>query len=170
MADHNHTIAEVYRLQEELDKRAPKQHVHEGYAPAEHQHKEYAPKNHDHSQYALREHKHDEYATKKHEHKDYARTDHTHPELEKAIRNNGTGIIMSKGKAFDLDNLKANILHTVILTNSGAVKHIADYFQSERKTVFNCQNILIAKGKRFAARICRTETENIVLFDGIIND
>ena len=171
MKDHQHTIAEVYRLHEELDNRAPTVHGHDGYAPAEHTHPECAPKNHDHSQYALKDHKHDDYAPKKHEHKGYAPAEHTHPELEKAIRNAAGAAIVSKGAEYDIDRLRASVMHHGVFQNTGKAVHLKDYFVSDGKVLHNGQNIIIAPKKYFAARICRMSADTaVVLFDGILNE
>lgn len=166
---HKHTIAEVYRLSEELGNKAPKNHSHPECAPTKHEHPEYAPKNHEHYGYAPKEHKHDEYAPKKHTHKGYAQTEHKHPELEAAIRGFST-LVIRGSERLDIDELKTNIPHQCILKNTGNTVHIQDYIRSDNKVLFNCQNIIIAAGKRFAVRICRTEKEAFVLFDGIINE
>ena len=170
MADHKHTIAEVFRLQEELNNRAPKNHNHEGYAPAGHTHPECAPKNHDHSQYALKDHKHDDYAPKKHEHKGYAPAEHTHPELEKAIRNAAGAAIVSKGAEYNIDRLRTSVMHHGVFQNTGKAVHLKDYFVSDGKVLCNSQNIIIAPKKYFAVRICRTEEASVIIFDGILNE
>ena len=170
MADHQHTIAEVYRLQEELEKRAPKQHCHDGYSKEGHEHPQYAPKNHEHGQYAHREHQHDEYAAKKHEHKGYAPAEHKHPELEKAIKNAAGAAIVSKGAEYNIDRLRTSVMHHGVFQNTGKAVHLKDYFVSDGKVLCNSQNIIIAPKKYFAVRICRTEEASVIIFDGILND
>ncbi len=170
MSDHKHTIAEVYRLQEELENRAPKQHSHDGYSKEGHEHPQYAPKNHEHGQYAHREHQHDEYAAKKHEHKGYAPAEHKHPELEKAIKNAAGAAIVSKGAEYNIDRLHASVMHHGVFQNTGKAVHLKDYFVSDGKVLCNSQNIIIAPKKYFAVRICRTEEASVIIFDGILND
>ncbi|MBQ6984586.1 MAG: hypothetical protein IJQ20_06615 [Paludibacteraceae bacterium] len=170
MSDHKHTIAEVYRLQEELENRAPKQHCHDGYSKEGHEHPQYAPKNHEHGQYAHREHQHDEYAAKKHEHKGYAPAEHKHPELEKAIKNAAGAAIVSKGAEYNIDRLRTSVMHHGVFQNTGKAVHLKDYFVSDGKVLCNSQNIIIAPKKYFAVRICRTEEASVIIFDGILND
>ena len=170
MSDHKHTIAEVYRLQEELENRAPKQHCHDGYSKEGHEHPQYAPKNHEHGQYAHREHQHDEYAAKKHEHKGYAPAEHKHPELEKAIKNAAGAAIVSKGAEYNIDRLRTSVMHHGVYQNTGKAVHLKDYFVSDGKVLCNSQNIIIAPKKYFAVRICRTEEASVIIFDGILND
>lgn len=131
--------------------------------------KGFASKDHKHTEYAEATHKHDEYAPKKHTHKGYALTEHKHPELEAAIRDFST-LVIRESERLDIDELKTNIPHQCILKNTGNTVHIQDYIRSANKVLFNCQNLIIAAGKRFAVRICRTEKEAFVLFDGIINE
>lgn len=156
-------------INEKLKGFASKDHKHTEYAEATHKHDEYAPKKHTHKGYALDNHKHEEYAPKEHTHKGYAQTEHKHPELEAAIRGLST-LVIRESERLDIDELKTNIPHQCILKNTGNTVHIQDYIRSDNKVLFNCQNLIIAAGKRFAVRICRTEKEAFVLFDGIINE
>ena len=240
MDQHNHTIAEVYRLQEELNNRAPKnhehpeyspkghkhdeyaekvhrhdeyaakEHEHKGYAPAnhthsgfaaekhkhdeyapvQHSHGEYAPKDHTHEGFAPERHKHEEYALKEHEHKgyaakdhthsgfaplkhshtEYAKADHEHPELVQAIKEASVGTArLYSGESLDVDSFGKTL--QVFCTNTAARPvHIRDYFVSKHPNRFNCQNIVIPSGKQFAVRIYRTDSANLILFDGMMSE
>ena len=106
MQDHQHTIGEVFNLQEQLDNKAGKSHTHSGYAPKEHSH-DYAPKTHTHSGYAAKSHSHN-YAAPDHTH-DYAPADHTHPELDNAKHEHD--IVDVKGLVSALSR-KAELSHT----------------------------------------------------------
>ena len=151
MEEHNHSIAEVYRLQEELDNRAPKVHEHPEYSPKGHKHDEYAPAMHGHKEYAKSYHKHNEYAP----------LNHTHPAID------AKAAVLS-GDSINIDELQGG---QVFCTNTAERPvHIRDYFVSKQPNRFNCPNIVIPSGKQFAVRIFRTDSANLILFDGMMNE
>lgn len=161
MQDHQHTIGEVFNLQEKLDAKAGKNHTHEQYAEKDHTHN---------------------YASKSHTHKSYAAADHTHPEFEHIAqtlqykanttdiptRQPQAAIVLQDGDSLDIDAFNPGEMVQVICTNTDKVVHIKDYFKSELPRKFNCQNIVIAPHKSFAARIYRTDLQAFILLDGIL--
>lgn len=156
MQDHQHTIGEVFNLQEKLDAKAGKNHTHEQYAEKEHTHN-YAAKSHTHKSYAAADHSHEQYAAK----------DHTH-DFPVPTRQPQAAIVLQDGGSLDIDAFNTGEMVQVICTNTDKVVHIKDYFKSELPRKFNCQNIVIAPHKSFAARIYRTDLQAFILFDGIL--
>lgn len=160
MQDHQHTISEVFTLQDKLNSKADKGHTH--------------------TKFADKDHKHDDLtaaingkADKQHTHENYASKNHTHVEMDlvNQYMDHACITVVEPGTSLNIDDLKEGCTYHFLCQNTGKAIMLQDYIVTKRRKLYNCGSILIAPDKLFAVRVTNLGgNTSAIQFDGIFHD
>lgn len=160
MQDHQHTISEVFTLQDKLNGKADKGHTH--------------------TKFADKDHKHDDLtaaingkADKQHTHENYASKNHTHVEMDlvNQYMDHACITMVEPGTSLNIDDLKEGCTYHFLCQNTGKAIMLQDYIVTKRRKLYNCGSILIAPDKLFAVRVTNLGgNTSAIQFDGIFHD
>lgn len=170
MQDHQHTISEVFTLQDKLNGKADKGHTHTKFADKDHKHDDLTAAI---NGKAAKQHTHEDLASANHVHNNYASKNHTHAEMDlvNQYMDHACIAVVEPGTSLNIDEYKEGCTYHFLCQNTGKAIMLQDYIVTKRRKLYNCGSILIAPDKLFAVRVTNLGGNiSAIQFDGIFHD